>query len=93
QVKASCDIPDVYVTAARNASGRLGILVSRYCQDDNITATKDITVSLAAGKFDDNVRCHITDQFNMYTEYPVALQPDGTLNLAMEPHSFVFIEF
>ena len=93
QVKATCDIPDVYVTAARNASGRLGILVSRYCQDDNITATKDITVSLAAGKFDENVRCHITDQFNMYTEYPVALQPDGTLNLAMEPHSFVFIEF
>ena len=35
----------------------------------------------------------LTDQFNMYTEYPVALQPDGTLNLAMEPHSFVFIEF
>ena len=25
----------------------------------------------------------LTDQFNMYTEYPVALQPDGTLNLAM----------
>nr|MCR4571870.1 hypothetical protein [Bacteroidales bacterium] len=93
QVKASCDIPDVYVTAARNASGRLGILVSRYCQDDNITATKDITVSLATGKFDENVRCHITDQFNIYTEYPVALQPDGTLNLAMEPNSFVFVEY
>ena len=50
-------------------------------------------VSLAGGKFDGKARCHITDQFNMYTEYPVALQPDGTLLLSMQPHSFVFIEF
>ena len=92
QIKASCDIPDVRVTAARDAEGRLGILVSRYVLDDNVTAVKDVTVSLAGGKFDGKVRCHVTDQFNMYTEYPVALQPDGTLLLSMQPHSFVFIE-
>jgi hypothetical protein len=50
-------------------------------------------VSLAKGKFDENVRCHIADEFNMYTEYPIALQPDGKLLLSMEPNSFVFIEF
>lgn len=33
-----------------------------------------------------------TDEFNMYTEYPVALQEDGTLLLQLYPHSFVFIE-
>ena len=93
QVKASCDIPDVRVTAARGADGKLGILVSRYVMDNNITAVKDVTVSLDGGKFDEKVRCHITDPFNMYTEYPVALQPDGTLLLALQPHSFVFIEF
>lgn len=93
QVKTCCDIPDVRVTAARGADGRLGILVSRYVMDDNITASKDVTVCLADGKkFTSNVRVHITDQFSMYTEYPVALQPDGTLLLSMEPNSFFFIE-
>ncbi|MBQ4298811.1 MAG: hypothetical protein II763_00655, partial [Bacteroidales bacterium] len=92
QVKASCDIPDVRVTAARDADGHLGILVSRYTIDDNITSVKDVTVRLDGGKFDGKVRCHITDQFNMYTEYPVALQSDGTLLLQLYPHSFVFIE-
>ena len=93
QVKAQCDIPDVRVTAARSDSGRLGILVSRYVMDDNITSVKNVKVSLDCGKFDENVRCHLTDPFSMYTEYPVALQPDGTLLLEMQPHSFVFIEF
>ena len=81
------------VTAACDASGHLGILVSRYVQDDNITAVKDVTVRLSSGSFDEKVRCHITDPFNMYTEYPVALQPDGTLLLPLQPNSFVFIEF
>ncbi|MBQ7269662.1 MAG: hypothetical protein IJS62_07430, partial [Bacteroidales bacterium] len=71
---------------------RLGILVSRYVLDDNITAVKDVTVRLDGGAFDGKVRCHITDEFNMYTEYPVALQEDGTLLLQLYPHSFVFIE-
>ena len=93
QVKAECDIPDVRVTAARNAEGRLGILVSRYVLDDNITAARDVAVRLDSGKFDESVRCHITDPFNMYTEYPLALQPDGTLLLSMDPDSFVLIEF
>lgn len=67
--------------------------VSRYVLDDNITAPMDVTVRLASGSFDGKVRCHITDQFNMYTEYPVALQPDGTLLLSLQPDSFVFVEF
>jgi hypothetical protein len=93
QVKTETSDTDIRVTAARNAKGKLGILVCRYSMDNNVVNTKDVTVSLAKGKFDENVRCHITDDFNMYTEYPVALQPDGTLLLAMEPNSFVFIEF
>ena len=93
QVKASCDIPDVRVTAARGADGKLGILVSRYVMDDNITAVQDVTVSLAGGKFDERVRCHITDPFSMYTEFPCALQPDGTLLLPLQPDSFVYIEY
>lgn len=94
QVKAESSYPsDVRVTAARDSEGRLGILVSRYVLDDNITAPMDVTVRLASGSFDGKVRCHITDQFNMYTEYPVALQPDGTLLLSLQPDSFIFVEF
>jgi len=93
QVEAECDIPDVRVTAARGADGQLGILVSRYVMDDNITAVSDVVLRLSDGKFDGKVRCHITDPFSMYTEYPVALQPDGTLLLSLQPSSFVFVEF
>ena len=60
--------------------------------DDNVTSVKDVTLRLASGKFDERVRCHLTDPFSMYTELPVALQPDGTLLLPLQPHSFVFIE-
>jgi hypothetical protein len=68
--------------------------VSRYTLDNNITAPKDVTVKLADGnKFDSRVRCHITDEFSMYTEYPVALRPDGTLVLSLQPDSFVYIEY
>ena len=80
------------MTAARNTEGKLGVLVCRYSMDDNVVASKHVTVSLAEGKFGSNVRCHLTDEFNMYTEYPIALQPDGTLLLDMQPNSFVFIE-
>jgi len=93
QVMAESDVPDVRVTAAVGSEGRLGILVSRYVMDDNITSVQNVTVKLADGKFDERVRCHITDPFSMYTEYPVALQPDGTLLLEMQPDSFVYIEY
>jgi hypothetical protein len=93
QVKAESADADIRVTAARNPEGNLGILVCRYSMDNNVVAPKYVTVSLAEGKFDSNVRCHITDEFNMYTEYPVALQPDGNLLFDMQPNSFVFIEF
>ncbi len=63
-----------------------------YVLDDNNTSARDVTVRLDGGRFDDTVRCYITDAFSMYTEYPVALQPDGTLSLSLQPHSFVFIE-
>lgn len=92
QIRAECDIPDVRVTAARDNEGHLGVLVSRYTLDDNVTSNRNVTVRLASGSFGSSVRCHITDRFNMYTEYPVALQPDGTLILGLEPDSFVFIE-
>lgn len=92
QIRAECDIPDVRVTAARDNEGHIGVLVSRYTLDDNVTSNRNVTVRLASGSFGSSVRCHITDRFNMYTEYPVALQPDGTLILGLEPDSFVFIE-
>ena len=85
--------PYLRILAGRNAEGKLGILVCRYSMDNNVVAPKYVTVGLAEGKFDSNVRCHLTDEFNMYTEYPVALQPDGTLLLSLTPNSFVFVEF
>jgi len=93
QVKAECEDPEIRVTAAVGPNGKLGILVGRYTADNNVTDRKKIQVRLEGKLFDENVRCHITDLFTLYTEYPVALQKDGTLSLNLDPTSFVFIEF
>lgn len=97
QVKAECPVADVRVTAARSDDGRLGVLVSRYVMDDNITTYENVTVKMVSDgrevPFGATVRCHICDSNNMYTEYPIALQPDGTLQLSLAPHSFVLVEY
>ena len=92
RIAASSSDPEVRVTAAKGSEGSLALLVSRYCQDDNVTSSKRIRVKLESGRFSGKVRCHIMDKYNFYTEYPVALQEDGTLLLQLYPHSFVFVE-
>ena len=92
QVSASSLDQEVRVTAAKGVDGSLGILINRYVEDENITSLKPVNVRLDNGIFTDKVRCHILDKYNFYSEYPAALQEDGTLLVNLWPTSFVYIE-
>lgn len=90
-VKANSAEDDVFVTAARGTDGRLGILVTRYNESLDVVSLKKVNVRLDNGAFK-KVRCHLTDAGMLFSEYPVRIAEDGSVNLVMEACSFVFIE-
>ena len=90
QVKTSGTDRDVYAAAAKNKDGKLGILVCRYSDDDNVCGVEKIGVRLASGSLE-GAECHLTDESRLFTEYPFAVK-DGALELLLEPNAFVLIE-
>ncbi|MBO7620630.1 MAG: hypothetical protein J6T06_08985, partial [Victivallales bacterium] len=68
-----------------------GILVTRYLDDDNVTAIELVKVRVEGRSLAD-ATCHLTDKVRFYTEiYPMA-DEDGAITLQMKPNSFAFIE-
>lgn len=89
QVKSECPEKDVCVTAAKDASGKLRIMVSRYNSSDNVTAPKKYTVT-----FDSDFTQaygHLTDPFRTYSEIPLEIK-DRSVTIALEPNSFILID-
>ena len=82
--------PDVYVTAAKSPDGRIGILVTRYNDDDRIHTREAVTVEVKGYDMSKAV-CHMTNNDFLGTEYPFSLSK-GRLLCNMTPNSFMFIE-
>lgn len=85
----------LYVCAAKNATGKKALFIARYHDDNNIIETRKVTVSLPEGMKADweNARCHVTDAESTYTETPLIINANGTATLKMQPNSFALIEF
>ena len=92
-VKASSDIPDIYVTAARGRSGKRAIFIVRYSSDENYSAGRMVTVKLAKGLFPTEVRAHITDSARMHTEMAMRPSSPTELKLRLPPLSFMLVEY
>lgn len=92
QVSASVgEYKDVWVTAARGQDGRVGVLVSRYVNDDNIHRRERITVQVDGYDMSGAV-CHMTnDERFLFSEIPFTVQ-DGKAVLDVKPNSFFFLE-
>ena len=86
---SGADDPEIFVTAAKDAKGRVGILVSRYTEDNNVTAAKKVTVRLQGSDIAE-ATAHLTDKYHLYTEAPVKIK-DGAIELKLEPSSFVYL--
>jgi hypothetical protein len=80
---------DLFAIAARSKTGKLALYVSRYANDDNVR--NDIVVRLDLPKAA-RCRCHLTDDWRIYTEYPLEATSDGAVELTLVPSSFAFIE-
>ena len=81
-----------HAAAAKGPGGSGAVLVSRYSNDDNDTATIETTVRVPGVSLA-RARCHLTDAVRTYTEVPLDLQPDGSAVIRMQPNSFALVEW
>ena len=82
---------DIYVMAAVGPDGHAGILVTRYLDDDNVTAIELVKVRVEGRSLADAI-CHLTDKVRFYTQIFPKADEDGSITLQMKPNSFAFIE-
>jgi len=84
----------VTAVAAKGADGRMGLLLARFNDDDNITAAECVTLRLANGaKFPATVRTYMTDSTERNTLCRHVAEPDGSLVLRLESNAFVYVEW
>ena len=67
--------------------------VTRYNFDNNVTWHRRVRVRLAGGAKFGKLRCHLTDFWRTYTEFPLEQADDGSVLLFMEPCSFALLEW
>ena len=81
----------IYAVAATDGNGRLGLLVVRYTDDDNVTTPQH--VSIRADGFNlTQARCHITDKYFFYSEIVPETRENNAINFVLKPNGFAFIE-
>ena len=78
--------------AAKGAAGAGALVIARYSDDNNVTDTARVTVSVPGVSLA-KARCHLTDAVRTHTEVPLALQGDGTAVIRMQPNSFALVEW
>jgi hypothetical protein len=78
--------------AAKGKDGSGALIVARYSDDNNVTDTAEVKVSVPGVSLA-RARCHLTDSVRTYTEVPLDLQRDGTAHIRMQPNSFAVVEW
>ena len=82
----------VRAVAARGPDGGGAILVARYTEDNNDTATRRIALRADGVDFS-RARCHVTDAVRTYTEVPLEFDAAGAASLRLQPNSFALVEW
>ena len=78
--------------AAKGADGSGAVVVARYSDDNNVTDTAEVTVSVPGVSLV-KARCHLTDSVRTYTEVPFVLKGNDTAFIRMQPNSFAIVEW
>lgn len=86
------DKASVTAVAAKGADDSLGVLLVRYCDDRNVTASETFTLRLASGRFAGRVRGYVTDQDRLHSPVHLVPKDDGTVSFCLAPNSFIYIE-
>ena len=78
--------------AAKGEDGSGAVIVARYSDDNNVTDTAEVTVSVPNVSLV-KAHCHLTDAVRTYTEVPLDLKGDSTALIRMQPNSFAIVEW
>ena len=82
----------VTAVAATGADHSLGVLITRFTDDNNITSAETVTLKLASGRFAGRVRGYVTDGTRMHSPVHLFVEPDGSVSFSLLPNSFIYIE-
>ena len=78
--------------AAKREDGSGALIVARYSDDNNVTETAEVKVSIPDVSLS-TARCHLTDAARTYTEVPLELVGGGSAIIRMQPNSFAIVEW
>ena len=78
--------------AAKDDNDSLGVLVARYCDDRNVTASEEVTLRLESGRFAGRVRGYVTDADHLHSPVHLVPSDDGTVRFALAPNAFLYVE-
>ena len=92
QVEATTKMKGVYVTAAKDEKGKLGIFIVRYSDDNNVVRPTRVTVRLGSGRSLAAAKLHLTDDVRIHTASYFEANADGSVDLVLRPCSFAFLE-
>ena len=82
----------VTAVAAKGGDGSLGILVTRFMDDDNITAPEKVSVRLSKGGFCGRVRAYVTDGVRLHSPIHLFVDDAGAVSFGLAPNAFAYIE-
>ena len=82
---------DLYVCAAKDAAGKVAVVVCRYTDNDNRNGIVPVAIQ-TAGLPSARVTCHLTDRCRAHTEFPLVAK-DGCVTVPLERNSFALVEF
>lgn len=85
------DDTDLYVSAARGEDGTVGVLVSRYNENDNINRSRTVTLHVE-GAADGEAVAHVVNSVKLFSETLLDVR-QGAVTFKMEPNSVIFVEF
>jgi len=90
QIAVKTSASDVYATAAKNAEGKVALMIARFNDDDSVYLGKTLTIELPEGC--KSAICMLNDSYHVNSEYPVEVA-GGAIKVPMEANSFAFIYF
>lgn len=82
---------DIWVTAAKNADGKVGLLIARYNNDDNVHVREAVSIKVDGYDMSKAV-CHMTnDEKFLFSEVPFICEK-GAAVFNVKSNCFLFVE-
>ena len=93
QVAASAGDAPLYLTAAKDAKGNLGLLVTRFTDDDRDVVVQTVEILPPTGTSWEQARFHLTDPDHINSEIFPRVTKEGTVKVRLAPNAFLFVDW